>query len=79
MAVDAMVAIAPILSGMLLALDRAWIPGAVISPAAAGLGLPIARAVAEAQGGSLTVAHRAGAGSVFSLTVPVCRQPEVVS
>ena len=36
----------------------------------AGLGLSIARGIAEAQGGSLTCASRDGGGSVFTLTVP---------
>ncbi len=36
----------------------------------AGLGLAIARGLAEAQGGALTYAARDGGGSVFSLAVP---------
>ena len=36
----------------------------------AGLGLAIARRLAEAQGGSLTYTSRVGGGSVFSLRVP---------
>jgi two-component system sensor histidine kinase KdpD len=36
----------------------------------AGLGLSIARAVADAQGGSLRYEPRAGGGSVFTLRVP---------
>jgi two-component system sensor histidine kinase KdpD len=35
-----------------------------------GLGLSIARGIAEAQGGSVAFADRAGGGSVFSLRVP---------
>lgn len=35
-----------------------------------GLGLSIARGIAEAQGGSVSVADRLGGGSVFSLRVP---------
>jgi two-component system sensor histidine kinase KdpD len=35
-----------------------------------GLGLSIARGMAEAQGGSVTLADREGGGSVFSLRVP---------
>lgn len=36
----------------------------------AGLGLSIARGIAEAQGGSVTVAEREGGGSVFAIRVP---------
>ncbi|HTJ22138.1 MAG TPA: ATP-binding protein [Gemmatimonadaceae bacterium] len=36
----------------------------------AGLGLSIARGIAEAQGGSVTVSAREGGGSVFALRVP---------
>jgi signal transduction histidine kinase len=39
-----------------------------------GLGLPLARAIAEAHGGALTVASRPGAGATFTLSVPV-REP----
>ena len=38
--------------------------------AGVGLGLSIARRLAEAQGGALTVAPRDGGGSVFTLSVP---------
>jgi two-component system, OmpR family, sensor histidine kinase KdpD len=41
----------------------------------AGLGLSIARALAEAQGGSLSYAARKGGGSVFSLVVPAADLP----
>jgi len=37
----------------------------------AGLGLSIARGIAEAEGGSVTYAPRAGGGSVFTLSVPL--------
>jgi signal transduction histidine kinase len=36
----------------------------------AGLGLSIARGIAEAQGGGVTLTDREGGGSVFSLRVP---------
>jgi signal transduction histidine kinase len=36
----------------------------------AGLGLPIARAIAEAHGGTLVLARSNGAGSVFRVTIP---------
>ncbi|ACL64294.1 histidine kinase [Anaeromyxobacter dehalogenans 2CP-1] len=40
-----------------------------------GLGLPIARAIAQAHGGRLTAANRAGGGAVFRLTLPVGAPP----
>jgi signal transduction histidine kinase len=40
-----------------------------------GLGLPIARAIAQAHGGRLTAASRPGGGSVFRLTLPVAAPP----
>jgi K+-sensing histidine kinase KdpD len=42
-----------------------------------GLGLSIARGLAEAQGGSLSYAPRPGGGSVFSLRVPALSLAEV--
>ena len=42
----------------------------IFEPFYRGLGLSIARAVAEAQGGSLLYAERDGGGSVFTLRVP---------
>lgn len=43
----------------------------------AGLGLAIARGLAEAQGGSLTYAPREGGGSVFTLALPVADLAEL--
>jgi signal transduction histidine kinase len=40
-----------------------------------GLGLFVVRALAEAQGGSVTYAPRDPLGSVFTLTLPAARQP----
>ncbi|HVJ97378.1 MAG TPA: sensor histidine kinase [Acidimicrobiia bacterium] len=40
-----------------------------------GLGLPIARAMAEAQGGTLTVASELNSGSTFTLTLPLTNAP----
>ena len=42
----------------------------------AGLGLSIARRVAEAQGGRLAYVPREGGGSVFTLFLPVADEPE---
>jgi two-component system sensor histidine kinase KdpD len=36
-----------------------------------GLGLPIARAIAQAHGGRLAAANRPGGGAVFRLTLPL--------
>jgi len=40
----------------------------------AGLGLPIARAIAEAHGGKVRVDSKLNVGSTFSFTLPVARQ-----
>ncbi len=45
-------------------------PGARVDAGGAGLGLAIARGLAERQGGTLTYAPRDGGGSVFTLCVP---------
>src|ERR1700722_4424127 len=39
-----------------------------------GLGLPLARSIAEAMGGRLTVESKLGAGSVFTLHLPIARE-----
>ena len=41
-----------------------------------GLGLFVVRALAEAQGGSVTYAPRDPHGSVFTLSLPSARQPD---
>jgi two-component system sensor histidine kinase KdpD len=43
--------------------------------AGAGLGLSIARAIAQVHGGRLTAANRPGGGAVFRLTLPAAEQP----
>ncbi|HET8539640.1 MAG TPA: sensor histidine kinase KdpD [Anaeromyxobacter sp.] len=40
-----------------------------------GLGLPIARAIAQAHGGRLVAANRPGGGAVFRLTLPIGAEP----
>jgi two-component system sensor histidine kinase KdpD len=40
-----------------------------------GLGLPIARAIAQAHGGRLTASNRPGGGAVFRLTLPILEPP----
>jgi two-component system sensor histidine kinase KdpD len=45
----------------------------------AGLGLSIARALAEAQGGSLSYAPRKGGGSAFALLVPAADLPDTLT
>jgi two-component system sensor histidine kinase KdpD len=40
-----------------------------------GLGLPIARAIAQAHGGRLVAANRPGGGAVFRLTLPLPAEP----
>jgi two-component system sensor histidine kinase KdpD len=41
----------------------------------AGLGLPIARAIAQAHGGRLTASNRPGGGALFRLTLPILEPP----
>jgi two-component system sensor histidine kinase KdpD len=40
-----------------------------------GLGLPIARAIAQAHGGRLTASNRPGGGALFRLTLPILEAP----
>jgi two-component system sensor histidine kinase KdpD len=42
-----------------------------------GMGLPIAKAIVEAHGGSISVTSQRGHGSVFSFTIPVARSQGV--
>ena len=39
-----------------------------------GMGLPIAKAIVEAHGGSISVTSQLGHGSVFSFTLPIDRE-----
>jgi two-component system sensor histidine kinase KdpD len=50
-------------------------PGAPPDRGSAGLGLAIARGLAEAQGGTLRYAPRAGGGSEFTLSLPAAELP----
>jgi signal transduction histidine kinase len=43
----------------------------------AGLGLSIVKAIVESHGGSVRVSSRLGAGSTFTLTIPVAGPPDV--
>jgi two-component system sensor histidine kinase KdpD len=45
-------------------------PGRMADAGSAGLGLSIARRLAEAQSGTLTYSERQGGGSVFELRLP---------
>lgn len=54
-------------------------PGVPPDVHGAGLGLSIARVLAEAQGGTLTYAPRDGGGSVFTLRVPAIDVADVAS
>jgi two-component system, OmpR family, sensor histidine kinase KdpD len=47
--------------------------------AGAGLGLSIAKGIAEAQGGGVTLEERAGGGTTFSLRVPAIDEADLVS
>jgi two-component system sensor histidine kinase KdpD len=40
-----------------------------------GLGLPIARAIAQAHGGRLSASNRPGGGALFRLTLPILEPP----
>src|SRR5262249_40702044 len=42
-----------------------------------GMGLPIAKAIVAAHGGSISVTSQLGHGSVFSFTLPVARPEEL--
>ena len=41
-----------------------------------GMGLPIAKAIAEAHGGTMAVSSKPGEGAIFSFTLPIDRSIE---
>jgi two-component system sensor kinase FixL len=60
-------------------LDRLFEPFVSTKPDGMGVGLAICRRIAEAQGGSITVAAGAEAGTVFTLTLPIAAATEVAA
>jgi signal transduction histidine kinase len=50
--------------------DTLFTPFATTKPAGTGLGLAVARRVAEDHGGTLTAANRPGGGACFTVTLP---------
>lgn len=52
------------------------VPGATPDVRGAGLGLSIARRLAEAQGGALSIHQRPGGGSTFVLALPAAEAPK---
>jgi K+-sensing histidine kinase KdpD len=42
-----------------------------------GMGLPIAKAIVEAHGGTISATSKLGEGSIFTFALPVDRSPEV--
>jgi PAS domain S-box-containing protein len=56
--------------------DRFWQAGKH-SRDGAGLGLPIARGIVEAHGGTIAVASRLGAGTTVDFTLPLVEMPEL--
>ena len=51
--------------------ERGWTTRAQVPSSGTGLGLFVARRLAEEQGGTLTVRDRAGGGAAFVLTLPI--------
>lgn len=58
-------------------LDKIFQPLFTTKTKGIGLGLAVSRRLAEANGGSLTVASRPGAGATFTLTVPAAGREEI--
>lgn len=53
-----------------LVFDR-FVRGSNALPGGTGLGLPVAKAIAEAHGGALTIASKQGEGTAVTLTLPI--------
>lgn len=56
--------------------DR-FVRGSNATPGGTGLGLPVARAIAEAHGGTLSIDSREGEGTCVTLTLPVAPQGDI--
>jgi signal transduction histidine kinase len=59
--------------GLVLDAERAFDPYVTTRPEGTGLGLPIVRALARANGGDVTLTARAGGGCVARLALPAQR------
>jgi signal transduction histidine kinase len=55
--------------------ERVFQPGVTTKPRGSGLGLTIARSIAEQHGGTLILKGREGGGCAAELTLPVSRSP----
>ncbi len=56
--------------------DRLFAPFVTTKPTGTGLGLNVARRVARAHGGALTVANRPNGGTCFTLLLPAAEAPD---